>query len=231
MKKAYIIMMGLLACICLTTQSCANGDDDDINQFAQDSFSFIGMQGSHPGYWMVFGTKADNCVMTYDGKVLSFSKMPIQTIMTFSNYYRQNGYFPENGHLVNDGSSSFEDLDGDIQLVAGPMEVVPVVVGYSGNNLYFNSSIQNMNTNNPESYYQKFDTDMFYSFSIKEGNQTTYYSLVFDRDTYGVYNAEQKSRVLKIFIKEISIIRPGQERQETYATLKPMMELTFVSND
>ncbi len=224
-------MMGLMACLCLTTQSCANGDDEDMNKSASESFSSIGMLGAHPGYWMVFGTKADNCVMTYDGKVLSFSKMPIQTIMTFSNYYRQNGYFPGNGYTSDDIYPSFEGGAGDIQLVAGPMEVVPVVVGYSGNNLYFNSSIQNMNTNNPESYYQKFDTDMFYSFSIKEGNQTTYYSLVFDRDTYGVYNAEQKSRVLKMFIKEISIIRPGQESQETYASLNPMMELTFVSND
>lgn len=233
----YLLMMGLMACVCLTTQSCAQADDDDINYYAPSYDSSLGMPGEFHGYWMVHGLKADSCVMTYDGKVLSFSKMPIKTIMFFFDSYRKNGYFPLSGYLDSPPYPDLEDKQyiknwtEGVQLEAGPLVVLPVVVGYSVNNYYFNSSVQQVNLINSEKGYEETYSNMFYNFSTKSGDKTTFFGFLFDTETYGVYNAEQKSRIIKINIKEIEIILPGPERETIKETFNPMLDLTFISNE
>lgn len=237
MKKVYFIIMVLMTCMCLTTQSCSSGDDEDFANQNNYSYSDLGRIGTYQGYWMVHGLKADSCVMTYDGKVLSFSKMPIKTIMFFFDSYRRNGYFPLSGYL---DSAPYPDLEDKqyiknwtegVQLEAGPLVVLPVVVGYSVNNYYFNSSVQQVNLINSEKGYEETYSNMFYNFSTKSGDKTTFFGFLFDTETYGVYNAEQKSRIIKINIKEIEIILPGPERETIKETFNPMLDLTFISNE
>lgn len=232
MKKVYIIMMVLMTCMCLTTQSCSSGDDEDSANQNNYSFSYLGRMGTYQGYWMVFGQKADSCAMTYDGKVLSFSKLPLGMIMAYFDYYRSHGVFPKKVDYFTDNTPDSHYSDSyDVQLEAGPLVVLPVVVGYSENNCYFNSSVQKMDHVNSGGNYEANYSDMYYSYRTKSGDKTTFYSFVFDRDTYGVYNAEQKSRVIKLYIKVIEITLPGPGRECITETFNPMMELTFISND
>lgn len=225
----YLLMMGLMACVCLTTQSCAQADDDDINYNAPSYDSSLGMPGEFHGYWIVCDTRTDSCVMRYDGQVFSFSKLPIETILDYFGFYIRSGYFPQ-GCIGLDGSQflNYQDKNATgsekAQIEAGPMVVLPTVVGYSESNLYFNTSIQVYENAVEENY-----SNMYYSFCTKVGDKTTSYRFLFDKETYGVYNWEQKSRVIKFNIKEISIITPGQ--RENNVTLSPMMELIFVSKN
>ena len=226
MKKMYLLMMGLMACVCLTTQSCAQADDDDINYNAPSYDSSLGMPGEFHGYWIVCDTQTDSCVMRYDGQVFSFSKLPIETIMDYFDFYIRYGFFPQ-GYIGLNGSQ-FHGINATgsekVQIEAGPMVVLPTVVGYSESNLYFNNSIQVYDNAVEENY-----SNMYYSFCTKVGDKTTSYRFLFDKETYGVYNWERKSRVIKFNIKEISIITPGQ--RENNVTLSPMLELTFVSKN
>ena len=61
---------------------------------------------------------------------------------------------------------------------------------------------------------------------------------MFSDENYGVYNAKQKSQVVKLFIKELQVWEPKHsdwgnqiKYEEQSITLDPLLELTFISND
>jgi hypothetical protein len=111
---------------------------------------------------------------------------------------------------------------------ADPLVLLPVLIGYSEANLYFNSSVQHVSIIPPSGYEEDYSA-MYYSFVVDNGEEKIPFSMVFDRDTYGIYNAGKKSQVIKLYIKEITFLLPN--RNEITVSLNPMMELAFISND
>lgn len=220
--KKYILIMGLMTCMCLITQSCKNEEDDMMSNPANN---ILGYPGAYPGYWTVDGVKADNGVMTYDGTVISLSNLPIKTILEFTELYRNKGLaMAQYSSFLHPDSKSISEL----QVEADQLVLLPVIVGYSGKNLYFNSSVQHVSMIPPSGYEEDYSA-MYYSFVIDNGEEKIPISMVFDRDTYGIFDAGKKSQVIKLYIKEITFLLP--KRNEITVYFDPMMELTFISND
>ena len=85
--KKYILIMGLMTCMCLMATSCKSEDEDVINMTTSNFNDFLGKPGEYSGYWTVFGAKADSCVMTCNGEMITFSKMPVSTILNLLYIY------------------------------------------------------------------------------------------------------------------------------------------------
>ena len=227
--KKYILIMGLMTCMCLITQSCKNEEDDMMSNPAYNfAKSFLGKTGEYPGYWMVNGVKADNCVMAYDGTVLTFSKMPIAALLK----YCKDGEFEANAFADCPAFNHFEEVlnSADTQLEASPLVVLPIPIGHSGDGLYFSNAVQQKSLYNSQDGYVENYSNMYYSFSIKNREKTWFLDLLFDYQTYGVYNIEQESRVIRFYVKTVRVT-PSGHNQEGIQTFDPMIELTFISNN
>ncbi|MBO7577942.1 MAG: hypothetical protein J6T43_02985 [Prevotella sp.] len=246
--KKYILIMGLMACMCLMATSCKSEDEDDINKNASDFKAFLGTPGGYPGYWMVNGVKADSCVMVHDGKTIIFSTMPVVAILKAMNFgIAQN--LEQSGEASQESPSNGTSEDIKFKLVARPLAVIAKPIGYTDNYVYF----ENTNTtkylsaqSEMPAFASKYNGMSFYSFGINVSvnggdfymDKTTYYYLMFSDENYGVYNAKQKSQVVKLFIKELQVWEPKHsdwgnqiKYEEQSITLDPLLELTFISND
>lgn len=223
--KKYILIMGLMTCMCLITQSCKNEEDDMMSNPANN---ILGYPGAYPGYWTVDGVKADNGVMTYDGTVLTFSKMPIAALLK----YCKDEEFEANAFADCPAFNHFEEVlnSADTQLEASPLVVLPIPIGHSGDGLYFSNAVQQKSLYNSQDGYVENYSNMYYSFSIKNREKTWFLDLLFDYQTYGVYNIEQESRVIRFYVKTVRVT-PSGHNQEGIQTFDPMIELTFISNN
>ena len=222
MKKVYIILMGLMTCMCLMTQSCKNEDEDvDYNDSSIFTMANVLRQGRYSGHWKVNGWEADSCVMTFDGKSIAFSNMPINTILREARL----GLVPDFKFEV--GSDVI--YDKEIVVNAGGFVIEPVLKGFSESNTYFSSSFKG-NSYNQQGFTESMDlTDVSYLFSATDGEDTWYYGIVFDEENYGVLSKEQSSRVIKFTIKEIIEYDPPQyERMVWHRWSIPLI---FISND
>lgn len=224
--KKFLFLIGLMTCMCLMVTSCKSEDEEDINKNSNDfSMANVLGRGEHQGYWVVNDVPADSCVMNYNGTVLSFSNLPIKTILEFTERYRNKGSaMAQYSSFLHPDSKSISEL----QVEADQLVLFPVIVGYSGKNLYFNSSVQHVSMIPPSGYEEDYSA-MYYSFVIDNGEEKIPISMVFDRDTYGIFDAGKKSQVIKLYIKEITFLLP--KRNEITVYFDPMMELTFISNN
>jgi hypothetical protein len=215
--KKYILIMGLMTCMCLMATSCKSEDEDDVSKSNVDASVFtmssLLRHGEHPGYWVVNGIPADSCIMSYDGEVFSFTSLPIEAVLKVLELYRDE--------YTAQGINEY-------QVEADPLVLLPVLIGYSEANFYFNSSVQHVSIIPPSGYEEDYSA-MYYSFVVDNGEEKIPFSMVFDRDTYGIYNAGKKSQVIKLYIKGITFLLPN--RNEITVSLNPMMELAFISND
>ena len=248
--KKYILIMGLMTCMCMITQSCTNEEDDImINNPAYDfTNAFLGRPGNYPGYWMVNGVKADSCVMAHDGTNVVFSKMPVVAILKAMGLdIAKNLEQSVGSSQESPGTGTSEDIQ--FKLVAKPLALIPKPIGYTDDYVYF----ENTNTTKylaaqPEMpvFASNYNGMSYYPFDINVSvnggdflmDQTTYYYLMFSDENYGVYNAKQQSQVVKLLIKELQVWEPKHSdfgnhiQYEGYSiTLDPMMELAFISTD
>ncbi|MBP5355753.1 MAG: hypothetical protein J6Z10_02740 [Prevotella sp.] len=246
--KKYILIMGLMTCMCLMATSCKSEDEDDINMTTSNFNDFLGKPGEYLGYWMVNGVKADSCALVHDGETIIFSTMPVVAILKAMNFgIAQN--LEQSGEASQESPSNGTIEDIQFKLVATPFALIAKPIGYTDNYMYF----ENTNTTKclavePEmpSFASKYNGMSFYPFGINVSvnggdfymDKTTYYYLMFSDENYGVFNAKQKSRVIKLFIKELHVWEPHAsdfgnhiQYKEHSITLDPMLELTFISND
>jgi hypothetical protein len=197
--------------------SCKSEDEDDVSNSNVDASVFtmssLLRHGEHPGYWVVNGIPADSCIMSYDGEVFSFTSLPIEAVLKVLELYRDE--------YTAQGINEY-------QVEADPLVLLPVLIGYSEASFYFNSSVQHVSIIPPSGYEEDYSA-MYYSFVVDNGEEKIPFSMVFDRDTYGIYNAGKKSQVIKLYIKGITFLLPN--RNEITVSLNPMMELAFISND
>ena len=228
MKKVYILLMGLMTCMCLITTSCKNEEDDITSDPGNSAFSsFLESPGEYSGYWMVFNEKVDNCVLTCDGKTLTFSNLPVEILVNLIGAY--DDLIAQDLSTANIGSyvgKKFFDL-GNAQLEAYPFTIIPKQMGYTSNNLYFSA-----NTNDSQNKIQGTIPGVYgltYSFSIKSEEVTIQYFLEFSDEIYGVFNPDQQSRVIKFYIKECHILNHNGIYE--HLPFNPMIELTFISKD
>jgi len=238
--KKYILIMGLMTCMCLMATSCKSEDEDVINMTTSNFNDFLGSQGEYPGYWTVFGAKADSCVMTCNGEMITFSKMPVSTILNLLYIYDslQGGELPTDNIGSYAGTKSI-NLD-NVQIDEKPFTVVANQTGYTGTNTYFSAAeLHQIDFGHAvdESLvqYTGLLSSMHYSFGVtnSEGKRLSY-CLSFDKENYGVYNTAQKSRIIRFYIKRIGIVFStdnGEVRADVTNEFDPMWELTFISND
>ena len=226
--KKFLYLIGLMTCMCLMATSCKSEDEDDVSKSNVDASVFtmssLLRHGEHPGYWVVNGIPADSCIMSYDGEVFSFTSLPIEAVLKVLELYRDGQSMVEFEffrYLTAQGINEY-------QVEADPLVLLPVLIGYSEANFYFNSSVQHVSIIPPSGYEEDYSA-MYYSFVVDNGEEKIPFSMVFDRDTYGIYNAGKKSQVIKLYIKEITFLLPN--RNEITVSLNPMMELAFISND
>ena len=238
--KKYILIMGLMTSMCLMATSCKSEDEDDINMTTSNFNDFLGSQGEYPGYWTVFGAKADSCVMTCNGEMITFSKMPVSTILNLLYIYDSL----QGGELSTENIGSYAgkksiNLD-NVQINEKPFTVVANQTGYTGTNTYFSAAEGrkiDFGSAVDESLlqYTGLLSSMHYSFGVtnSEGKRCSY-CLSFDKENYGVYNTAQKSRVIRFYIKRIGVVFSadnGEVRADVTNEFDPMWELTFISND
>lgn len=238
--KKYILIMGLMTSMCLMATSCKSEDEDVINMTTSNFNDFLGSQGEYPGYWTVFGAKADSCVMTCNGEMITFSKMPVSTILNLLYIYDSL----QGGELSTENIGSYAgkksiNLD-NVQINEKPFTVVANQTGYTGTNTYFSAAeLHKIDFGHAvdESLvqYTGLLSSMHYSFGVtnSEGKRSSY-CLSFDKENYGVYNNAQKSRVIRFYIKRIGIVFStdnGEVRADVTNEFDPMWELTFISND
>ena len=238
--KKYILIMGLMTCMCLMATSCKSEDEDDINMTTSKFNDFLGKPGEYSGYWTVFGAKADSCVMTCNGEMITFSKMPVSTILNLLYIYDslQGGELPTDNIGSYAGTKSI-NLD-NVQIDEKPFTVVANQTGYTGTNTYFSAAeLHKIDFGHAvdESLlqYTGLLSSMHYSFGVtnSEGKRWSY-CLSFDKENYGVYNTAQKSRIIRFYIKRIGIVFStdnGEVRADVTNEFDPMWELTFISND
>ena len=236
MKKVYILLMGLMTCMCLITTSCSNEEDDDIIKAEIPSFTWnlVLRHGDYQGYWTVWNEKADSCVMTFDGSSLSFSKMPVGIILDVIDIYNSAGSLVE---IDNQDLGHYaKNLSNDsIQIEEEPFVVNPVLTGYSVKTLYFTNNIDKASmdvqhkflTNIGQAHLNPY---MGYLFSvIVDDDKEWNYLLVFDQENYGVINILQSSLVIKLYLKEVYIQTP--EGKIDHMSFDRKVELAFISND
>ena len=228
MKKVYIILMGLMTCMCLMTTSCSNEEDDIMFDPDKNAVnSFLENPGEYSGYWMVFNEKVDNCVLTCDGKNLTFSKIPVEILLNLIGAY--DALMSQNLSTADIGSyvgKKYIEL-GNAQLEAYPFTIIPKQMGYTSNSFYFSA-----NTNDSHVVYEGKIPGVYgltYPFTIKSEEVTIQYFLEFSDEIYGVINTDQQSRVIKFYIKECHIL--NHEGIYEHLPFNPMIELTFISND
>ena len=238
--KKYILIMGLMTSMCLMATSCKSEDEDVINMTTSNFNDFLGSQGEYPGYWTVFGAKADSCVMTCNGEMITFSKMPVSTILNLLYIYDSL----QGGELSTENIGSYAgtksiNLD-NVQIDENPFTVVANQTGYTGTNTYFSAAeLHKIDfgyaVDESLLQYSNLLSSMYYSFGVtnSEGKRWSY-CLSFDKENYGVYNTAQKSRVIRFYIKRIGIVFSadnGEVRADVTNEFDPMWELTFISND
>ena len=228
--KKYIFIMGLMTCMCLMTQSCSNEEDHDIKATMDGvDFNIVGKPGEYSGYWMVNGEKADSCVMTYDGKTMTFSAVPVYRLLkkagAFSTSNAQAGYWGE----------GFADGSGEIQLEAGPFVTTPIRTGYTVNYFYFSNDNKSKSLTGVQfEGLASTDSNLNYGFSLKffdtrtKTEETRLYVLAFSNEVYGVFDFGQRSWAIRYFIQGLKIGIPN--KVEYSWPLNPMIELTFISN-
>ena len=238
--KKYILIMGLMTCMCLMATSCKSEDEDVINMTTSNFNDFLGKPGEYPGYWTVFGAKADSCVMTCNGEMITFSKMPVSTILNLLYIYDslQGGELPTDNIGSYAGTKSI-NLD-NVQINEKPFTVVANQTGYTGTNTYFSAAEGRKidfghAVDESLLQYTGLLSSMHYSFGVtnSEGKRLSY-CLSFDKENYGVYNTAQKSRIIRFYIKRIGIVFStdnGEVRADVTNEFDPMWELTFISND
>lgn len=239
MKKVYIILMGLMTCMCLMTTSCSNQDEyeegkSDWGMNATTMASIL-PRGDYQGYWTVWNEKADSCVMTFDGNSFSFSKMPVEIILNLINIYISAGSLVGIEHQ---GLGSYAKIpfNDDIQIEEEPFVVNPVLTGFSEKTVYFKNNIDKayMDANNAkflsDTGQVNLNSNMGYVFSVKGDDDKEWnYLLVFDQENYGVINIQQSSRVIKLYLKEVFIQTPAGKTD--HMTFDKVVELVFISND
>ena len=238
MKKVYIILMGLMTCMCLITTSCSNQDEYEEGKYDWDmnamTMASILPRGDYQGYWTVWNEKADSCVMTFDGNSFSFSKMPVEIILNLINIYISAGSLVGIEHQ---GLGSYAEIpfNDDIQIEEEPFVVNPVLTGYSVKTLYFTNNIDKASmdvqhkflTNIGQAHLNPY---MGYLFSvIVDDDKEWNYLLVFDQENYGVINILQSSLVIKLYLKEVYIQTP--EGKIDHMSFDRKVELAFISND
>lgn len=222
MKKVYIILMGLMTCMCLITTSCSSADEDDnFNNPSIFTMANVLRQGRYSGHWKVNGYPADSCEMAFDGISIAFSNMPVTTILREARL----GLVPD--FKLEVGSDVV--YDKEIVVNAGGFVIEPVLKGFSESNTYFSSSFKG-NSYKYQGLTENMDlTDVSYLFSATDGEDTWYYGIVFDEENYGVLSKEQSSRVIKFTIKEIIEYDPPQYERMVWHTWS--IPLIFISND
>ena len=198
--------MGLMTCMCLMATSCKSEDEDVINMTTSNFNDFLGSQGEYPGYWTVFGAKADSCVMTCNVEMITFSKMPVSTILNLLYIYDSL----QGGELSTENIGSYAgkksiNLD-NVQINEKPFTVVANQTGYTGTNTYFSAAeLHKIDFGHAvdESLlqYTGLLSSMHYSFGVtnSEGKRLSY-CLSFDKENYGVYNTAQKSRIIRFIL-------------------------------
>lgn len=245
MKKVYIILMGLMTCMCLITTSCSNQDEyeegkSDWGMNATTMASIL-PRGHYQGYWTIWDEKADSCEMAFDGESLGFSQMPIGLLLDLIDHHDRSGGFvgATSTYAPYEGSYAairypFQLGDVLIQVEAPPFVLNPVLTGYSEKTVYFKNNIDKNYMTAHQNLVQYvgqvlFNPYMGYVFSVKVDDKEWNYLLVFDQENYGVINIQQSSRVIKLYLKEVFIQTPAGKID--HMTFEWMVELAFISND
>lgn len=245
MKKVYIILMGLMTCMCLITTSCSNQDEyeegkSDWGMNATTMASIL-PRGHYQGYWTIWDEKADSCEMAFDGESLGFSQMPIGLLLDLIDHHDRSGGFvgATSTYAPYEGSYAairypFQLGDVLIQVEAPPFVLNPVLTGYSEKTVYFKNNIDKNYMTAHKNLVQYvgqvlFNPYMGYVFSVKVDDKEWNYLLAFDPENYGVINIQQSSRVIKLYLKEVFIQTPAGKID--HMTFEWMVELAFISND
>ena len=216
--KKYILIMGLMTCMCLMATSCKSEHDAAFYKMAS-----VLKQGHYSGYWIVNGFPADSCEMSFDGTLIGFSNMPVTTILREAHL----GLVPF--FKMQSGPSIINDKD--IIVKNNGFVVKPVLSGVSANNTYFSSSFKESGyATAHQGLAANMDLeDVSYLFSATDGEDTWYYGIVFNEDNYGVLSNEQSSRVIKFTIKQIIEYDPPHYERRVWSSWS--IPLIFISND